>query len=83
MLDRAEDALDIGQRPDLLDLGRRERIDLHAQRFSYASIVEKFIHPVRRSRKPDIRDLLEAHRLTGFRFQRLVKLDRILVNLTD
>jgi len=81
MLDGAEHALDIAQRPDLLELGRCQEAYVDADRGGDAGVVFEFVEAILRARQPDVGDLAEADILAGLGLQRFVELDRVLVQL--
>ena len=81
MLDRAEEAVRLAQRPDLLDLRRGEHVHVDADRLGDAGIGHELVPAVRRAGKTDVGDLLEADWLARLGLQRAVKLHRVLVDL--
>ncbi len=83
VLDRAEDAVGVTQRPDRLDLGGGEEADVDTERAGDAGIVAILVHPVGRRRQADVADLRKAGVEAGLRLQRGIEADRILVKLAD
>ena len=83
MLDRADDALDIAQRPDLLDLLGRQEPHLDADRRGDAGVIIVLVHPVVGAREADVGDLAEADILARLGLERLVEPDRVFVHLAD
>ena len=81
MPQRAHQAFGVDQRPELLDLFFRDHMRLDADGFSGALIEAVFIHPVSVGRQTKVAGAVEADGLPGFRFQALVELDRVLVEL--
>ena len=60
VLDRANDFFDIAERPDCLDLSRREEFDLDADRFRDARVIIVFVHPVAGQREANVRHLTKT-----------------------
>src|ERR1700733_8901290 len=60
VLDCANDSVDIAERPDLLDLARAQKLDVHADRLCDARVIIVLIHSVARSRQTDVRHLAKA-----------------------
>ena len=83
MLDRADDSLNIAERPDLLDLFWLQELHLDADRLRDAGIVIVFVHPVAGAREADVGHLAKARIEPGLLFERLVKGDRIFMDLPD
>ena len=84
VLDRADDPLDVAERPDVLDLGRRQEFHLDpADRGGDAGVVMIFVEPVAGAREADVGDLAEADVEAGLLLQRLVERDGIFVDLPD
>ena len=83
MLDGADEAIGLAERPDLLDLGRRQDVDLDADRLRDAGIVHVLVEAVLRAGEADVADLAEADMLPGLGLQLLVEADGIVVDLAD
>ena len=83
MLDRAQNAVRLGQRPDVLDLVWRQEFDIDADRLGNARIILVLIHAVLAGRQTDVRDAAKADVQLRLGFQRGVEIDRILVQLAD
>ncbi len=83
VLDGAEDAVGLAERPDFLELRRSQHVHLHADRAGDAGVVHVLVPAVLGSRQADVRHPLEADRLAGLRFEPAVKPHRIFVNLPD
>ena len=83
MLDRADDPLDIAERPDLLDLIWLQELHLDADRLGDAGVIVIFVHPVAGAREADVRHLAKADVEAGLLFQRAVERDRIFMDLSD
>ena len=83
MLDRAQNAVGFAERPNLLELFRRQEFHVDADGFCDAGIIKILIHPVLRHCQTDIGDLREADIEAGLRFQRAVEINRIFVKLAD
>ena len=83
MADRADQALDVAERPDFLDLPRRQELDLDPDRRRDAGILVVLVHAVAVQRETDVGDLAEADALAGLSLQRLIQRDRVLVDLAD
>ena len=83
VLDRADDSIDIAERPDLLDLLRREELDLDADGRGDAGVIAIFVHPVAGAREADVRHLAQADVEPGLLLERLVERDGIFVDLPD
>src|SRR5271157_2260000 len=82
MLDRADDPLDIAERPNVLDLLRRQKPHLDpADRRGDPGVITIFIHPVACAREADVRNLSEPNVEACLRFERLVERDGIFVDL--
>src|ERR1700722_10405128 len=73
VLDRANDSVDIAERPDLLDLARREEIDVDADRLRDARVIIVLIHPVAGPREANVRHLAKAGVESGLLFESLVE----------
>ena len=54
MLNRAQHTIHIGQRPDVLDLTRRQEIDINTNRSRNPCIIMIFIHTVFCRRQPNV-----------------------------
>ncbi len=83
VLDGAEQALGLAERPDFLDLFRRQDVDLDADRLGNAGIIHVFVPAVLGAGETDVGDLREADIHAGFLLQFLVELDRVFVDLAD
>ena len=83
MADRADDAVDVAERPDLLDLPGRQELDLNADRRGHARVLVILVHAVPVEGETDVRDLGEADVLAGLRLEGLVEGDRVFVDLAD
>ena len=83
MLDRADHALSVTERPDVLDLLRRQEVHVHADGAGNACIVLIFVHPVLRRREPNVGHLRKADVQLCLRLKARVKPDRILVQFAD
>ena len=83
VLDRANDAVDVAERPDVLDLAGREELHLDADRFGDAGVVMILVHPVAGSRETDVRHLAKAGVESGLLFESLVQRHRIFMDLSD
>ena len=57
MLDRADDAVGLAERPDLLDLLGRQDVDLDADRLGDAGIVHELVPAVLGAGEADVGDL--------------------------
>ena len=63
VLNRADDALGLAERPDFLDLIRRQELDLDpADRRRDARVIAVFVHAVAGARKADVGDLAGSRR---------------------
>src|SRR6185312_10286863 len=60
VLDRADDPIDIAERPDIFDLAGREEPDLDADRFRHSRVVIVLVHPVASAGEADVRHLAKA-----------------------
>ena len=83
MLDGAEDAVRLAERPDLLHLLRRQHVDVDADRARDAGIVHELVPAVLGAGEADVGADGEADVLAGLRLQRLVEGDRVFVDLAD
>ena len=83
MLDRADDSLDVAEWPDLLDLLRRQELDLDADRRGDAGVIVIFVHPVAGAGEADVGDLAQADVEAGLILERPIEGDRIFVDLPD
>src|SRR5271156_620907 len=83
VLDCANDSVDIAERPDLLDLARREEFDLDADRLCDARVIIVFVHPVAGPREANVRHLAKAGVEASLLLERLVERYRILMDLPD
>ena len=84
MLDRADDSVDVAQRPNVLDLGRRQELHLDAaDRRGDAGIIIVLVEPVAGAREADVGHLAQADVEARLLFERLVESDRIFVDLPD
>ena len=83
MLDGADQPVDIAQGPDFLDVGRSQEFDLDTDGLGHAGILMIFVHAVAVHGQANIADLAEAHRLSRFRLQPLIELDRVFVDLPN
>ena len=83
MLDRADDASGLIERPDLLDLRGGQEPDVDADGGGDAGVIAVLVHAVGRAGEADVRDLLEADMLPSLALEGLVELHRIFVNLAD
>ena len=81
MLDSPNNSIDFAQRPQLLQLLRRELVDFNANRFSNAGIVHEFVPAVLGARHTNVGNFAEAHMLARFRFKLAIELDRVFVDL--
>src|SRR5271155_1097233 len=73
VLDCANDSVDIAERPDLLDLARREEFDLDADRLRDARVIVVLVHPVAGPREANVRHLAKAGVEPGLLFESLVE----------
>ena len=83
MPERAHQPLHRGNRPELLDLVHADQMRLDPDGLRRALIVPILVHPITTSREPQITGLVKTDGLTGFFFEFLVKLDRILMQLAN
>ena len=83
VLDGADDAVGLAERPDLLDLVGRQHVDLDADRLGDAGVVHVLVPAVPRAGEADVGDLAEADILPGLGLERLVEADRVFVDLAD
>ena len=83
VLDCANDTVHIGQWPDVLDLVRRQEIDIDANGSRNTRIIMILIHPVFGCRQPDVSDLRHSGMQPSFGFQAGVQSHRILMQLPD
>jgi hypothetical protein len=83
MLDGADDPVDVAERPDRLDVSRRQEADVDPDRARHPGIVAVLVHPVGGAGQADVRDPPEADALAGLRLQRRIEADRIFVQLAD
>ena len=83
MADRPDQAVGVAQRPDLLDLGRGQELDLHSDGAGDARVLVVLVHPVAIHREPDVAHQPQPHVLSGLLLQGAVQLDRGLVDLAD
>ena len=83
MLDRADDSVDVAERPDLLDLLRGQELDLDADRGGDSGVIVIFVHPVAGAREADVGDLAQADVEAGLFLERPIEADRIFVDLPD
>ena len=81
MPERAHQPVHRGERPELLDLVDADQMALDPDGLRRALIVPILIHPVAITREPQVTGVVEADSLSGLLFKRLVKLDRILMQL--
>ena len=73
VLDRANDSVDIAERPDCLDLARRQEFDLDADRLRDARVIIVFVHPVAGPREANVRHLTKTGVEPGLLFESLVE----------
>jgi hypothetical protein len=83
MTDRADEPLDVAERPDLLHLLRRQELDLDPYGRGDAGILVILVHPVAVHGETDVGHFGEADALSGLLFQRLVERHRMLMDLAD
>ena len=84
MLQRAQDAVRVAQRPDLLHLLGGQQLDLDAaDRLRDAGIVAVLVEPVGGAGEADVGHRPETDRLPRLGLERAVEVDRIFVDLTD
>ena len=83
VLDCADDTVHIRQWPDVLDLVRRQEIDIDANGSRNTRIIMILVHPVFGCRQPDVSDLRHSGMQTSFGFQAGVQSHRILMQLPD
>ena len=83
MLNGADNAVDVAQRPDLFDLIGGQKADIDTDGFCYAGIKPVFVHTVFAAREADIGNLLKTDGLAGFGFKLFIERDGIFVNLAD
>ena len=83
MLDGADDAVGLAERPDLLELRGRELVDLDADGLGDAGVIHELVPAVVGARQADVGAACEADMLAGFLLELAVELDRIFVNLPD
>ena len=83
MLDRAENAVGLAERPDLLQLCGRQQPDRHTDRLGDAGIVHVLVPAVPGARQPDIGDVREADIHAGFFLQLAIEAHGIAVQLAD
>ena len=81
VLDRPQNAVHIGQRPDFLDLVGRQEVDIDADGLGDAGIIFILVHPVWAVGEANVADPREADAQLGFGLQAGVEFDRILVDL--
>ena len=82
--DGAEDAVRLDERPDLLQLLRRQPLDLDAaDRARDAGVVAVFVEPILRQRDADVGHGPEADVHAGLGAETLVERHRIFVELAD
>jgi hypothetical protein len=68
MLDGADQAIGLAQRPDFLDFVRTQACDFDADGLGNRGGLELFVHPVLVHGQANVADLAETYRLPGFRF---------------
>ena len=83
VLDGANDAIDVAERPDLLDLLRRQEAHVDADGCRDPGVVAVLVHAVRRTGEANIGNLLQADRLARLGLEALIKRDRMLMQLAD
>ena len=83
VLNCADDAVDVAERPKLLDLIRREELDRDPDRLGDAGIVAVLIEPVAGAGEADVGDLAQADVEPRLGLEVLVERDRIFVDLSD
>ena len=83
VLDCANDTVHIGQWPDVLDLVRRQEIDIDANGSRNTRIIMILIHPVLGCCQPDVSNLRHSSVQTSFGFQAGVQSHRILMQFPD
>ncbi len=83
MPDGADHAIRLAERPELLDLCGRQHLDVDANGLGDALVGHELVEAVAGAGEADVRDLLEADRLAGLRFEGLVERDRVFVDLAD
>ena len=84
VLDRADDPLDVAERPDVLDLLWRQKFHLDpADGRGDPGVIAIFVHPVAGAREADVRNLAEPDVEARLLFERLVERDGIFVDLSD
>ncbi len=83
VLDGAEQAIGLTERPDFLDLFRRQHLDVDTDRFGNAGIVHIFVPAVLGAGETNIGNLGEADIHAGFLLKLFIELHRIFVDLAD
>ena len=83
MLDRADDAVDLAQRPDRLDLFGREEVDVYADRPRHTGIIPVLVHPVLGPGEAYIAHITEADVQFRLRLEGRIEAHGILVQLPD
>ena len=81
VIERAHQILGAHKRPALTDFLRREPFIGHAAGFGGGGVEHVFIHPLAALRHAQIADHREAGIEPGFRFERLVELDGVIVDM--
>jgi hypothetical protein len=74
---------EVDERPQLLDLARRDHLEGHADRIGRAAVLLVLVHPCPAGGEAQVAGHVEADVLTGLRGQALVQVDRVLVQLPD
>ena len=83
MLDRADHAIGVAQRPNLLDLIRSQEFDIDANSSGDSRIVVILIQSVLGCRKPNVRNARKTDIELGFGFKTWIEAHRILVQLAN
>ena len=83
VLDRAEDAAGLAQRPNLLQLLRGEDVQRHADGFGDAGVIHELVPAVLRAGEADVGDVGEADVEAGLLLELLIEAHRVLVDLPN
>ena len=81
VLDGAEKAVSLAERPDRLDLVRRQHVDLDADRPRHAGVIHVLVPAVAGAGEADVGDFPEADILAGLGLEPVVECDRVFVDL--
>ncbi|MNS47477.1 hypothetical protein D3C72_800080 [compost metagenome] len=83
MLDGAQQAVRLAERPDFLHLLRRQHVDPHTDGLGNAGIIHIFVPAILGAGETDVGDLGEADIHAGLFLKLLIELDGIFVDLAD